>query len=87
MAGGVNIHLYGYVSLLVQECAVYLCVYVCQTHSKVFVVLRLGIYRSIISLSEITHQLWQGHPFSQRKKTSKIAGSGGKGLVKVGSNR
>ena len=30
-------------------------------------------YRSIISLSEITHQIWQDHPFSQRNKTSKIA--------------
>ena len=29
MAGGVNIYLYGCVSLLVLECAVYVCVYVC----------------------------------------------------------
>ena len=40
MAGGVNIHLYGCVSLLVPECAVYLCVYVYETQSKVFLVLR-----------------------------------------------
>ena len=29
MAGGVSIYLYGFVSLLVPECAGYLCVYVC----------------------------------------------------------
>ena len=33
------------------------------------------------SLSEITHQMWHDHPFSQRNKTSKIAVE-----VKVGSN-
>ena len=41
---------------------------------------RLDIYRSII-LSEITHQIMHVHPFSQRNKTSKIAGGG-----EVGSN-
>ena len=40
MAGGVNIYLYGCVSLLVPECAVYLWVFVYETHSKVFLVLR-----------------------------------------------
>ena len=40
MAGGVNVYLYGCVSLLVPECAVYLCVYVCETLSKVVLVLR-----------------------------------------------
>ena len=39
MAGGVNVYLYGCVSLLVPECAVYLCVYVCETLSKVVLVL------------------------------------------------
>ena len=34
---------------------------------------RLDIYRSIISLSEIAHQMWQGHVFCQRNKTSQIA--------------
>ena len=37
---GVNIYLYGCVSLLAPECAVYLCVYVCETHSKVLLVLK-----------------------------------------------
>ena len=78
MAGGVNIYLYGCVSLLVPEYAVYLCVYVCETHSKVVLVPRLDIYRSII-LSEITHQVWHVHPFSQRNTTSKIVGGGGGG--------
>ena len=40
MAGGVNIYLSGCDSLLVPECAVYLCAYVCETHSKVVLVLR-----------------------------------------------
>ena len=39
-AGGFNIYLYGCVSLLVPECTVYLCVYVCETHSKVVLVLK-----------------------------------------------
>ena len=39
MAGGVNIHLYGCVSLLVPECALYLCVYMYETHSKVVLAL------------------------------------------------
>ena len=68
MAGGVNIYLHGCVSLLVAECAVYLYVYVCKTHSKVVLVPRFDIYRSII-LSEVTHQMWHVHPFSQRNKT------------------
>ena len=72
MVGGINIHLYGCVSLLVSECAVYLCVYVCETHSKVALLLR---YQGL-SLSEITHQMWHGHPFSKTNKTSKIAGVG-----------
>ena len=38
MAGGVNIYLYGCVSILVPVCAVYLPVYVCETHSKVILV-------------------------------------------------
>ena len=50
MAGGVNIHLYGCVSLLVPECAVYLCVYVYETQQgrSGAKVPRLEIYRSII---------------------------------------
>ena len=40
MAGGVNIYFYGCVSLWVPEWLVYLCVYVCETHSKVILVLR-----------------------------------------------
>ena len=39
MADG-NIYLYGSVSLLVPECAVYLFVYVCETYSKVIWVLK-----------------------------------------------
>ena len=72
MAGGVNIYLHGCVSLLVPECAVYLYVYVCKTHSKVVLVPTFNIYRSII-LSEITHQMWHVHPFNQRNQTSKKA--------------
>ena len=40
MAGGVNIDLYGCVSLLVPECAEYLYLYVCETDGKVVLVLR-----------------------------------------------
>ena len=40
MAGLFNIYLYGCVSPLVPECAVYLCLYVCETHGKVILVLR-----------------------------------------------
>ena len=40
MTGGVNIYLYGCVSLLVSERAVYLCVHMSETHSKVILVLR-----------------------------------------------
>ena len=79
MAGGVNIYLYECASLLVTLCVVYLRVYVCETHSKVILVPRLDIYRSIISLSEKTHQMWHNHLFSQRNKTSKIAVGGGEG--------
>ena len=39
-------------------------------------------HRSIISLSEITHQMWHDAPFSPRNKTSKIEVE-----VKVGGNR
>ena len=79
MAGGVNIHLHGCVSLLVPECAVYLCVYVYETQQgrSGAKVPRLDIYRSIISLSEIAHPMWHGHSFSQRDKKSKIAGGEG----------
>ena len=91
MAFGVTINLYGCVSLWEPVCAVYLCLYVCETqHGRSGTkVPRLDIYRSIISLSEITHQMWHGHPFSQRNKTSKIAGGEGwkqqvEGLDKVG---
>ena len=34
---------------------------------------RLDIYRSIMSLSKIAHQIWHDHLFSQIMKTSKIA--------------
>ena len=76
MTFGVTINLYGCVSLLVPEYAVYLCLYVCETQQGCSgtKVPRLNIYKSIISLSKITHQMWHGHPFSQRNKTSKIAG-------------
>ena len=41
----------------------------------------LDIYRSIIWLSEITHQMWLNHRLSQRNETSKIAVE-----LKVGGN-
>ena len=53
---------------------VFLCV--CVKH-----ITRLNIYSSTISLSEITHSMWQDHPFSQRNKASKIVVE-----VKVGGN-
>ena len=40
LTGGVNIYLYGCVGLLVSERAVYLCLHMCETHSKVILVLR-----------------------------------------------
>ena len=71
----VLIYIHMGVNLLVPECTVYLCVYV-QGRSGTKVP-TLDFYRSIISLSEIAHQMWHGHPFSQRNKTSKIAGGEG----------
>ena len=44
-------------------------------------VLRLNIYKFIILLSEVTNQMWNNYPFSQRKNASKIAVG-----VKVGGN-
>ena len=55
-----------------------------KTYSKVLSgikVPRLDIYRSIILLSKIAHQMWYDHSFSQRNKTSKIAVE-----VKIGDN-
>ena len=57
-------------------------------HRTYIKVPRLDIYRSMISLSGITHQMWHDHSFSQRNKTSKIAvevevgGNGEEGLEK-----
>ena len=39
MVGHIYIYLYGCVIPLVSQCAVYLCVYVCERHSKVILVL------------------------------------------------
>ena len=72
MAGDVNIYLYGCVSLLVPECAGYLSVYVCKTHIKTVLVQRYqALHGSITSLSEITHQMWLDHPFSQKTRHQK----------------
>ena len=50
-----------------------------KTHMKV---LRLHMCTSMISLSKIAHQMWHGHPLSQRNKTTKWAMG-----VGLGSNR
>ena len=43
----------------------------------------LDMYRSLISLSKITHQMWRhDHPFGQRNKTTERAVG-----VGIGSNR
>ena len=31
------------------------------------------MYRFIISLRKLTHQIWHDHPFTQRNRTSKTA--------------
>ena len=48
-----------------------------ETHSKVLLVLllpRLKTFKSIMSLSKITHQMWRNHTFSQRNKPAKRVG-------------
>ena len=43
------------------------------------------MYKSILSLSKIAHQMWRDHPFSQRNMaTEKIVGAGGGGDREVG---
>ena len=62
--------------------SLYVCVWnTYQGHSGTKVP-KFDIYRSIISLSEIPHQMWHNHPFRQRNKTSKIEVE-----MKVGGNR
>ena len=61
-----------------QDDLVCICVKQCRSGTKVP---RLGIYRFMISLNEITYQMWNDIPFSQRNKTSKILVE-----VKVGDN-
>ena len=48
-----------------------------KTHIKV---LRLDMCRSIISLSEITKQMWCNHTFSQRNKPTESAVGVGVGV-------
>ena len=55
---GVNIYLYGCVSLLAPECAECLCV--CEIKSE---------HQQNITLC-VPHQMWHNHPFSQRNKTT-----------------
>ena len=31
------------------------------------------MFRSAVSLSKVTHQMWRNHPFSQRNKVTKRA--------------
>ena len=71
MADDVNIYFLGCFSLLIPEFVVYHACMGVKGHSRTRVP-RLNIYRSIISLSEIAHQMWNDHLFSQRNKTSKI---------------
>ena len=89
VTGGVNMYLHGCVSLLALEHAV--CLWVpakshitCQTSyythqgTSSTKVPRLDMCRSIISLSNITHQMWHFHPFNhQRNKTTERAVGGG----------
>ena len=43
------------------------------------------MYRSILSLSKIAHQMWCDHPFSQRNMTTeKTVGTGAGGDREVG---
>ena len=45
----------------------------CQIHIKVFLVQRyqrFDMYRSILSLSKIAHQMWHDHSFNQRFMTT-----------------
>ena len=43
------------------------------------------MYRSILSLSKIAHQMWCDHPFSQRNMTTeKTVGAGAGGDREVG---
>ena len=39
MSGGINMYFHRCVSLLVPVCAVYLCMYVCETHTRVILAL------------------------------------------------
>ena len=62
-----------------QDDVVCICVKQSRSGTKVP---RLAIYRFLISLSEITYQMWNDNTFIQRNKTSKIVVE-----VKVGDNR
>ena len=44
-----------------------------ETHTKVLLLPRLDMFRSIISLSKIANQMWHGQPFSQRNKITERA--------------
>ena len=82
MTSDINVYLNGCDSLMVPECAVYVSVYVCETQQDCFgtKVPWIDIYRSVISLSEITRRMWHGHPFIQRKDIKNSRGG------EVGSN-
>ena len=63
----------GYLFLSV-SCVLFICtISIIIFVSKSKAVLRLNIYQFIILLSEVTNQMWNNYPFSQRKKASKIA--------------
>ena len=69
------------VVFLTLVCAACLCLYVgYQIRVLAKKVPRLDMCRSIKSLSKITHQTCQDHPFRQRNKATERASIGGRGL-------
>ena len=90
MAGDVNIYSCGFVSLLVPECDVYLCVYVCETHTKIALVLRYQGSTYIHNIIKGNNTLNVARLPIQSKKQDIKNSSGGEGWrqqeIGVGQN-
>ena len=90
MAGGINIYSGECVSLLVSECDVYLCVYVCETHTKIVLVLRYQGFTYIHNIIKWNNTLNVTQSTIQSKKQDIKNSCGGEGWrqqeIGVGQN-
>ena len=88
VTGDVNMYLYLFVSLLIPVCPLCLSLsnqstsknHVICVRRSVNLMPRLGKFRSIISLSKVTHKIWRGYTFSQRSKAAE-EGDAGLGII------